>query len=108
MAKLNFLQSLPDGPALERTNFELKPVQNDSNRPNIRRERIAEATHSLRRNVIRGAAGLALEFPVVRQLASKAEISQLDVVISVDVEVAKFETSYSHRYSLCSMFLEWM
>jgi hypothetical protein len=45
---------------------------------------------------------------VVGELAGKAEITQLDVVVSVDVEVAELETSYSQKYSLCSMFLEWM
>ena len=108
LASLDLFQRLLNRPALERAELVLQAVEDDADSPHIRGERIPEPTHCLRRNIIRSPAGFAFQLSGVGQLAGKAKIAQFDLILRIQVEVAKFEILSMMAYSRCRMFLEWM
>lgn len=108
LASLDFFQRFLDRPPLKRTEFVLQSIENDSDSPHIRGERITKPTYCFRSDIIGSSTSLAFQLSGVGQLAGKPKIPQLDLVLRIQVKIAEFEAESLIFYSRCSMFLEWM
>lgn len=81
LTQLHFFQSFSNIHALKRTISKLHPKQNHTNRPNIRRVWITKSTDCLWCNIVGSSTALSLFVIGISELASKAKISQLDLII---------------------------
>ncbi len=79
-----------DRGAFKRTVRKLHSVQDDANRPDISTKGVAKATDSLGSNIIGSATSLPFELIEMVELTGKAKISELNVIIIVEVKVAHF------------------